>query len=313
MRKKAILAVAFASGLVSSLVPTVAKETAIPDSIVQRLAANNNGIAETRAYDLLQVAASYVQGSNSEQIEKLYGPVLEQKNGLWHYKNIERWLKAMAEQQSIKVQRGEFSKIGEKEAAQANLAIKEAQKQLDHTNNQVLKPIMTYIASCLYKRLGNTAGEKECEKLLSIQAATDKSSITAEQAGAAIEILNARAFGYLPLELSDQFIFGQRTQAKLSDYKDSDFKASEKLRLEALAIADKLPEDEHVRRKAHRDMVIWYRSLGKEDLAKEQLQTLYKLVKYEDETVLYPQHGGCGTLVWWQKEKHISSFDCGMG
>lgn len=312
MRKRALLAIAFASGLISSQMPVVAEDKTGNISVV-RLLAVCGGNAEMRAYYLLQLASSCLDGNSYSDIENQYISISKKMSFRWYDRHMDRSLARMAEIHSALLQKNGSAKLGDRETTLANLAVKEALTQIDKTTTISLRPQMTFLALCLYKRLGNTDGAKECDKLLAptLKINDLNSTITSEQASAAIAILNAKAYGYMPLEIKEQFQFGQ--QEKLSGYSDSDFKASEKLRLEALALADKLPENDNVRRRAHRDMVIWYRSIGKEELAKAELQTLYRLVKYEDERVLYPQQEGCGQLVWWRQEQKAAEYGCGMG
>ncbi|MEZ4535085.1 MAG: hypothetical protein R3D26_08800 [Cyanobacteriota/Melainabacteria group bacterium] len=37
------------------------------------------------------------------------------------------------------------------------------------------------------------------------------------------------------------------------------------------------------------------------------------LVGVQSDKILYPQSGGCGSLIWWKAEAPKYSYDCGMG
>jgi hypothetical protein len=102
-------------------------------------------------------------------------------------------------------------------------------------------------------------------------------------------------------------------QTPLEPFTEKDFKESEKLKLRAVAMADRLDSKNHLRRKAHRDLALWYMQLGKNQLAQKEKQTLFELVGCEDDSILYPQAAGCGHVVWWKKERNIVTMGCGMG
>ena len=53
--------------------------------------------------------------------------------------------------------------------------------------------------------------------------------------------------------------------------------------------------------------------LGKEALANAQKEALFDLVGVQSDNILYPQSGGCGSLIWWKAEAPKYSYDCGMG
>jgi hypothetical protein len=88
---------------------------------------------------------------------------------------------------------------------------------------------------------------------------------------------------------------------------------SEALLLRGLKIVDRLPSSDHSRRKAHRDMVLWYRQVGMMQPAEEQKLILFGLVGIENDSILYPQSGACGHPAWWMKPGYLSDTHCGMG
>lgn len=312
MRKKAILAIAFASGLAVPSTPTIAQEQNNFKSIVSQLSTSKEDPPEVRAHLLLKFAISCLNGIGQSAIEKQFSPESIKVERRFSNRRLELYLSLTAELQYIEATSNKSPKLSAEDLTLATLAVNESLKQVGLSNNHLQKSRLTCIAACLYKRLGNKAGEQDCERILNaeLENAEKSAAINAEQADTALTILDARAYGLIPVRIQDYY-FGK--QPKYSDYSDADFKACEKLKLEGLSIADKLPTTEHVRRKAHRDLVLWYRTLGKEDLAKAQLQTLYKLVNFKDESVLYPHSKGCGKTIWWRRGQKMTISACGMG
>lgn len=112
------------------------------------------------------------------------------------------------------------------------------------------------------------------------------------------------------IQQSDEF--HSKSKTKVARHSESDFQNSEAQMLRAVAIADKLDRTSHLRRTAHRDMTLWYSQLGKTEKAEQQKQELFELLGFKDDSILYPQDGGCGHVVWWRREK-VGAMGCGMG
>jgi hypothetical protein len=68
-----------------------------------------------------------------------------------------------------------------------------------------------------------------------------------------------------------------------------EFEESQRLRLRAIKMIDRLDAKHLVRWMAHRDLVLWYRELGKLDLAEKQQQIHFELVGLNDDRILYPK------------------------
>jgi hypothetical protein len=75
---------------------------------------------------------------------------------------------------------------------------------------------------------------------------------------------------------------------------------------------DRLDAKHLVRWMAHRDLVLWYRELGKLDLAEKQKQILFELVGLNDDRILYPKKRRMGRLVWWLLTAMSMGCACGM-
>lgn len=81
----------------------------------------------------------------------------------------------------------------------------------------------------------------------------------------------------------------QHEQAKGKE----NFENACKVKQEAIAVWNKLPEKNRSRIVANRRAVGWFRSMGKDDYAKEQTATLAKLLGSNDPKVLFPPRSPC--------------------
>jgi hypothetical protein len=174
---------------------------------------------------------------------------------------------------------------------------------------------MHLIASMYLGKLGNKSEAKKCRNIVdeAIQA-IEKGPVDEGRITAAASVLNSMAFGYAPVYIEDQLWLAEiHRHDKPTQISDDDFKTSEKLKLRAVKMLDRLPATADARRKAHRDMVLWYETFKKVDLADAQKQTLFELVGSKDDSILYPQSGSCGSLIWWQTQKVVVNLMCGMG
>lgn len=313
MRKKAVLAIAFASGLIGPLQLAIANDSIKHKSVVEQFATSTMNSPEQRAYQLLQLAMRCLYGADCASVEAEFDGRANQNGAPWTEDAFERFIIAIAEQQASKARAG-ATRIRPDENNLSNAAIKEALNQLGKSKLFYPKLSFTFVAACLYHRLGNAAGEQECNKLLdtAVREAEMASSLSAAQARATLALQDFRAFAIIPLSIPNHPNF-QLEEPKIGKPTDAEFKAAEKIKLQGVAIADKLPAEEHVRRKAHRDLALWYEGLGKRQLAEREKLALYKLVGFQDEKVLTPQIVGCGNLVWWQKEPLTTIYDCGRG
>lgn len=324
MRKKALIAIAIASGAINPQLSISAKEPSESQTVLITDYIRSTYVSpEIRAYFLLSIANQCLDGIKKSEVEKLFGPVdnVLRSNpfrirGRDNFPN--HWLQLVstkAHEKLIEAATGKArtpEKPGKEELDLASKATKEAYQLLKGSSSDEYRLELLFVASCMQQRLGNM---KEAEtytqtinrELRSYEAAK---SVRIAQAQSAVAVLNAKSFAIIPVQILDY-----KTTAKpnIKPFSEEEFKVSEALRLRAVAIADKTPSTEHVRRKAHRDMVLWYQTLGKTKLAEEEKQMLFQLVGFKNDNALYPNHKGCGQVDWWQEKPIASTFDCGMG
>lgn len=301
MRKKALIALAFAGGLANtfSFTPGIAQNTAKPmDNGPAKHLPQMQNIPEVQALFLLIFANSLLSGSRVEQAEKQYTAASADVSDAWIPRNRPSLYFSFAEQvssESIKEQ----SALDKKATKLADQKIEEALSRLENATDAVGKLDLLYAASCLDKQLGNAKRAKSNEdKVDAIIANCEngKNVLDPWQASAAISVLDARAFKIIPIHISD---FEPLTNIRQATYTDEQVQEAEKYKLRALAIADRLPTTEHVRRKAHRDMTFWYRILDKPVQGELQMQEVFNLTGSTDEDILNPSKGSSGELVWW--------------
>lgn len=305
------MAIVFASGIVSTQLPVVAENNAEPTgSVISQIVSDSQVTPEFRACILLNLAYHFFAGDSSSDIERQFGTSVSRARAYWFLNRREElftsWVRRVAQQASAS------DKVKTPDIPGAKEAIDEAIKQLAQSSNMFYRLNLYFVAMQLYQKIGNTKGEKECKRIIdaAIKECEGYSAVDVAQVKATTSVLDIMAYLLLPVSIPE---YQGQGVATVKEYSPGVFEESEKLKLRALAIADRLPETEHVRRKAHRDLALWYDALGKQDLANQQKQELFKLIGSSDDKLLYPQSGGCGSQVWWEVKTHVSSYACGMG
>ncbi len=329
MRRKALLAIVFA-GSIMSAAPAAECKTAIEttESLVQKISHNSKVSPENRAYSLLCLARDYLsEGNTAEEVEAQYANLQTEK---YSYKNSIAWENALGNwlDDPFAKRRYRNPQIDQKPESPsttaekkllAGLAIRCALNELEKSSAQFAKVNMYFLASKLLEQTGDTAQANNCNKILeqNFQACEKNPKVDEEQIKGAASVLNAMANQIIEVEIPYQHDkgrggWGSARSEGVRPCTVVDFNESEKLKLRALAMSDRLPEDNHHRRKAHRNLVLWYQKLGKTNLAEQQKEILFKLVGARDDLFLNPTSITCGSVVWWQARIGGARF-CGMG
>ena len=196
--------------------------------------------------------------------------------------------------------------------ALADQAIEAAIAQLNQASKYPRVLTMYRIASNLSQMTNNAKSVEACTKVLNegIRACEANKSVDSVQIKTIALILNKMAYGLVPIQIPDYkaLVPAHATAAEMKNFDEC-----ERLKLRAAAILDRLPTGDQDRRKAHRDLSLWYLQFGKNDKALKEKQELFKLVGVNDDSILYPQPGMCGHVVWWSVKKVDINGDCGMG
>lgn len=334
-RTRALLAIAFAGNMLAAQLPVFGQQSPVlkasgdsspsTSSVIGFIEKNVTATPEAKAYYLLQLAYCYCTGGDTTGLEiHIKANLVKSDNVRLFYSasRAEPFLGSWASSVSLlshSVAAEEQSKAGDTKISKAYRAIADkaitasiAQLGLDFKEPNALKLNMYLIASDLSRMTGNTQNEQKCTNELnaSIQACEASKAIDSAQIKAVASILNSIAFGLIPIRIPD---YKAQLSPQLPEFDMKNFDDCERLKLRAADLLDRLPTGDQERRKAHRDLSLWYSQLGRDDKALKEKEELFKLVGLKDDRILYPQPGGCGHVVWWTLQTARTEIDCGMG
>ncbi len=331
IRTKAMLAIAFAGSMLTSQLPCVCKElsetasssSSSSSSVIESITKNVNATPEEKAYYLLHLAYCYTNGGDATSLETSFKASLSQLSsasrvrGSWRRdRALASWADsvsllshsagATAQNETLK------KKISTVNCALADKAIEAAMEQLDQASKDAQALNMFLIASGLSRMTGNTQNEQKCTKALNeaIRACEASKTVDSVRIKVVASILNSMAYGLIPISIPD-YQAPTPEQATVVDMKN--FDESERLKLRAAAMLDRLSTTDQERRKVHRDLTLWYLQLGKGEKARNEKQELFNLVGVKDDSILYAQPGSCGHPLWWSVAKIVDHTQCGMG
>jgi hypothetical protein len=195
----------------------------------------------------------------------------------------------------------------------ANMALQRAVSQIDQVSDEWVKLHLYFIASKLFQSIGNFEEKRKCDTAINneIQSYEANSQVNENQIDAASSLLNLMSTCVINVWIPDMKPTDSHT--RVPSFRKKEFKECEKLKLRAVAMVDRLDAQNDIRREMHRNLSLWYKGLGKTQLANKQKQVLFELLGFRDENMLYGQKVGCGVVVFWQKEPVKSVIVCGMG
>jgi hypothetical protein len=331
-RSRALLAIAFAGGMLNPQLPALSENKAeTTDSVIQQIVNSAQLSPEVRADNLLKLASGYLRGDNRTSLEASFGQVANQASTNRDFRNSRRedflvdWASQVSSEEGATNQstnaksepKSDAKSIPGENSALAVSTLQQALTQLEQASDKFAKLHMYFIASRLFQKAGNNDGLRTCNAVLekNFEACEGTSQVDEERIRAASSVLNLMANSLISVYIPNQnpLDYSWMRPKEVKPYTENDFKESEKLKLRALAMVDRLDSKNQLRRKAHRDLALWYMKLGKTEMAEKEKQTLFELVGVKDDSILYPQAAGCGQLVWWHKAKSISMMGCGMG
>jgi hypothetical protein len=339
-RKKALLAIAFAGGLLQSLQPALSEngyestttetstaQSAPTQSVVQQIAGDTAAPPEIRAYYLLSLAQDFLTNRGVDGGEQL-------KN------TFQTFAKGRSSQQFFNLRRGgnmlvdfadQFfyagmvsvneSSIAKVDANRSDAATTEALKLADRSADAFDRFYFFLIASRLFDKTGNQKEKKKCEAIVNeiLRSSEKTAGADEKRIKDTCSFLDSLAYALIPVSVPDQPGFRglvARRSTGWRSYLEADFKASEKLKLRAIALVDRLAPSDFLRRKAHRDLSLWYTELGQKVLGQKQKEILFELVGRKDDSLLYPKVVACGHLNWFpdlKSETQRFTAMCGMG
>lgn len=313
-----MLAVLFATGVLNVQLPAVATDTAgTVDGLIQYLATVPEAPARYRAYHLLNLANALSGGATESYVLAQFSDSAIRTMPGWRPETWQSSLQAFVESCAMRAAyTADTRPPDDKEKALALSAIDKALMIANESSDKFSRPHFYLMAALLYQKLGCTQQQNDCYAVLAktFSDCEHNPSADPDEIKAAASVLNIMALRSIPLKID---VYKRAVTPAVAPYSDEDFAASEKLKLRAAAIVDRLPADEDVRRRVHRDLALWYKLLGKNDRFEEQKQILFQLVGTTDERILYPTGGACGRLTWWATESAkmglLFHATCGMG
>lgn len=328
-RRKALLSIAFASCIICSPIPAFSEEKGeSAESVEQKILRNTQLTPELRALFLLNIARDYLNGSSKVQVERRHSSSATTRNSWWSSSTWELIFTTWNQRHpsTPSTHHGQHnlktalpnSRVDSENIGLAQYSITLALEQLGNTTEPFQRLGLRFIALQLLRELGNSIEYDKCKKTFEaeLKVFEEDQSTNEEHIRNAISILNALANSVIPVRILDYEPEGYKqtnVPSDVSPFTESEFRESEKFRLRGLRLADRLGAEKHVRRKAHRDMVIWYSKLGKVALAEKEKKVLFDLVGFEDDSILNPVPGGCGHVVWWRTTSVGTGIMCGMG
>lgn len=321
VRRETLIAIAFASGILNSSQPAVCgNQTESKNSLIRKIINRSDWSADLQAFILVSLAQRYCSGMNRDRVEAQFVSIAEGRERFMMLRRLNNNVVYLANQTAAerrastrKPQNSNSIKIPSENIALANEALQKALPLLEKSSDKFLQLNLYFIASNLFHQVGNTEGMQNCESVIksAISSATMSKPVGDDYYHGLVSILDSEAFSIIPLQVPDTKDAPQKIEVK--SFTEAEFIECEKLKLKGLSLIDRLGIGNHFRRKAHRDLALWYMYLGKNDLAEAQKQILFKLIGTSDDKLLYPQYGGCAHLVWWQVKVQEAAYDCGMG
>lgn len=303
----------FASGLLNHTEPAHCEDAVLKsDPSIAEIAADSSLAPLSRAYFLLKFASAALENPYKPKAldRKTQDPATARMFRRRNYDSspwdaaLLPWAQTLCRRPSRVI--GEHVQI-------ADLAIREAIAELDSTVPQASKLQIYFIASRLSQITKNTVNEQFYkDKIEQAIDACEKSSNPSElEIKAVTTILGLMSYAIVPVLAPESRPAGGAVAQTAAE--DRQFLEAEKLKLRSIALSDRLPVESQIRRRAHRDLSLWYSMLGRDVKAEQQKKILFELIGSTDDDFLWPQDAGCGHVVWWRIVSNREVVDCGMG
>ncbi|MCC6978281.1 MAG: hypothetical protein IT343_08165 [Candidatus Melainabacteria bacterium] len=318
-RRKALLAILFASGLLHSQQPAISKAQSKNSKTLVELVEENKKLAkEEKAFYLLLIANEYLSGREISFVYDQFRNDVKNRSASPSSKVLAETIFNFAQ----RVASGDnlaptTQKIPVENLKIANLTIQSALTKIELPIKSSTDLQLLFIASRLFKSVENADELSRCHEMLddALRSCENNRRSDKDMIEAASSVLCLMAYGFIAIRIEDD-VSPKIEPIKIDNYTSDNFIKAEKLLQRAAAISDKLPADNHNRRKMHRDLALWYARLGKAELAAKEKEILFNLVGLKDDSILYPRPVGCGHLVWWERWNMAEDppyVACGMG
>jgi len=321
MRKKSVLALLFAGGLLSSKNPVLSAddhsaEVRKDSGLVKTVAEDSQLPPELRAYFLLKLADGLFASKNSDGGKKFEYTVQVSKSWwlLKKVKDVRDFSQRVARSARMEEKSPSTPPLPAATKKFAQSTISTALGELDSSTDEFSKLNLYFIASNQFKMIGDQDGYLKYKQIVddAIQSCEKEDSTASDDLRvAAASILDAMSYAIIPVNIPDRLDLNNLAKV---DYTEQEYLESRKLKQRSTSILDHLKPDNHERRKAHRDLALWYLTLKKDSDSETEKKVLFDLVGIHDDRILSPGYGSCGHVIWWVTEvKEQVGYDCGMG
>lgn len=327
MKNKALLAIAFAGSLLNNAPAAIAGDPVVKTDGVEKNIVQSSRIGSRgKALLLLLMAADYLEGIDKVFVQQTYAHEIDRyPRGFSRGKRVsnENLANYLVLRAHISPSDARRKKSGESKTTTAvsaenqllaNNAIESALWQISGADSKDNADLY-FVASKLYQKNRNDEGKLHCEKL--VTEFLDRSETVEKPKEAdlypGLMVLNTMAYSIVPIDVPPDFAEENSSPipTPLTGFTQSEISESEKLHLRALAMTDKLDKTSQMRRMAHRNLALWYQSLGRTKEFEHQKSALFALIGVSDDQLLYAQHAGC-CISWWVL-KPDTMCDCGRG
>ncbi|MBI1269280.1 hypothetical protein GC174_02485 [bacterium] len=249
VRRRALMTILLAGGMLGGgpgafSAPKAGAVSKSQLELVNKIVVNQNISLELRAYYLIQIARSALQGVDAGALEKQYRPYAAVGAYNLFSRRKEAFnnsLSAVARQLSLEAHSRKEDKQGDKKgnSALAEIVLKEALPLLETSDNPFARLNLYFMASYLLRKTGNEIESEYCQKKVddAIKGCESDFSHHANQLEGVVSILDSMAYGYVPVQVSDwksPSSAGAGKQTK--NYGEKNFAEAEKLKLRALAL-----------------------------------------------------------------------------
>jgi hypothetical protein len=329
---KALLAITFAGGMLSPQLPAVSQNIApTNNSFAQRIVVDQDVSAEVRAYALLRLADAYIDNRDRSALEEEFGrkPGKSRFGFSYRHPRGEDVLVAWSKRISLRANTPAVTTDAKNEngsamqgprsenKALADTTLQALLLQLEQSSDKFAQLNMYLIASRLFEKAGDSAGALQCNQILenAFQACERGDQKNARELEGASSVLDSMAYGLVPIDIPDQdpreipgFV-----KPDVKTFSEAKIAKAERLKRRSVAIADRLDAQDDTRRKAHRDLALWYAEVGKPQVSEKEKEILFELVGFKSDSLMYGHQIGCGGLAWWVQNLGRSFIDCGRG
>ena len=276
--KKSFVAVLFASGMLnSSLLAFSDVETVSSESVVKGIAGNTAYDAKARAYYLFRFASRLADVTDEKAVVNQFRFLTKDASKYYGWESgLETWTRQICyANHETDANVGKFFRpfTPAENVILATTSAREAIKLLESASDEFVKLNLYFVASGLFRKLGENKDAEKCKTIVenAVRACESDQKSGDGKIRAVSSMLNSEAYGFISVQVSEvnpsvtsagvpkgRYYDFWSPPVEAEIYEEKDFHDSENLKRRAILLADRLPKTDDLRRKAHRDMALWY-------------------------------------------------------